>query len=268
MKKIIVPILVLLFMSCQEDDLKPTDVTASVVETLNEYELANRVFQDVGNNAGDAVLKAESSNTAKISGSKEDPVIHVEPANLTEFPKTITVDFGTGILCKDGVTRKGIVKIVSTGWYGALGSEHTTTFDGYYHEGYKVEGAHVVKNLGENEDGELKYSVTINDGKITDGNDHSVQYKENSFRTWVAGADTPLNIWDDEYLLDGTQSGMSSRGVAYTLTIEESLHFVLLPRSITSGILDLDIGQIKNIKLNFNNATVTILGNTYPWGIK
>ncbi len=158
-----------------------------------------------------------------------------------------------------------MVTIVSTDWYGNIDSEHTTTFNNYYHNDYKVEGTHYVKNLGRDLDNYLKYSVVIENGKITTNSDGTINYTENSTRTWVAGSSTPLNIWDDEYLLDGTQTGKSSKDVEYTLTVEEPLHFVLLPRNIKSGILNVHIGDLKGIKLNYTTSTITILGVTYPW---
>lgn len=266
MKKIIVPILVLLFMSCEEDVLKQKTDSASAIEALTEYMTVNKVFQDIGNNSGDAVLSAETSTTGKSTKTKNEPIITIEPLDFTTFPKTTTINYADGVLCKDGITRKGIVSIVSTNWYGILGSQHTTTFTNYYHEDFKVEGTHFVKNLGNNENNNLVYSVTVEDGKITTKTGTIINYVENSTRTWVAGFNTPLNIWDDEYLLDGMQSGISSKGVEYSLTIEEPLHFVLLPRSIKSGILDIDIANINDIKINYTNSTITIAGVSYPIG--
>lgn len=268
MKKILIPILILFFAGCQDDDLKSNiesiDPTETI-EALNEYVVVNKIFQDIGNNNGDAVLSAEvSANTEKASRAKNAPVITTKPFDLVTFPKTTTVDFKSGTLCKDGVTRSGIVTIVSTNWFGVAESEHTATFSNYYHEDYKVEGTHVVKNLGENEEGQLKYSVTITDGKITTKLNETISYTENSFRTWVAGADTPLNIWDDEYLLEGTQNGVNSKGLEYVLSVQDPLHFVLLPRGIKSGLLKINIGQIEDIELNYSDSTITILGNTYP----
>jgi hypothetical protein len=267
MKKLIVPILAVLFISCEETELKQTVDSASAIEALTEYATINKVYQDVGNNGGDAVLSAESSTTAsKSSETKTDgPIITVTPLDFTTFPKTTTIDYQSGVLCKDGITRKGVVTIVSTDWYGKVDSEHTSTFNNYYHEDFKVEGTHLVTNLGKNDDDELEYSVIINNGKITTKTGKTINYIENSTRTWVAGSDTPLNIWDDEYKLDGTQSGISSKGVEYSLTIEESLHFVLLPRSIKSGILDIDVASINDIKMNYTNSTITILGKTFSF---
>ena len=262
----IVPILALFFMSCEEEIQNTLD-SASAVEALTEYATINKIFQDAGNNSGDAVLGSENSaSISKTTKTRTDgPIITVVPLDYTTFPKTITVVYQDGILCEDGITRKGVITIISTNWYGVEGSKHTSTFTNYYHNDYKVEGTHYVENLGENADGNLQYSVSIENGKITTTTGGTISYTENTTRTWIAGSDTPLNIWDDEYMLDGTQSGTSSKNIDYTLTIEESLHFVLLPRSIESGILDIDVASINDIKLNYSTSTITILGKTFPF---
>jgi hypothetical protein len=268
MKKFLVPILAIFFISCQEDETAQDTNPTAALEALTEYVTVNKVFQDVGNNSGDAILESENSiSTSKSNNNKgNNPIITIEPLDFTTFPKTITIDYQEGVLGKDGITRKGIVTIVSTDWYRKAHSEHTTTFNNYYHEDFKVEGTHYVKNLGKNNDENLEYSVTINNGKITTNTGAVINYTENSTRTWVAGSDTPLNIWDDEYLLNGSQSGVSSKGVEYTLTVEEPLHFVLLPRDIKSGILDVDIASIDDIKLNYSDRTITIFGkSSYPF---
>ncbi|MBU3822588.1 hypothetical protein KO566_10980 [Flavobacteriaceae bacterium XHP0103] len=268
MKKLIVPILTLLFLGCdKEESVKPNTDANAAVEALTEFTVANKVFQDVGNNSADAVLSAESStNTSKSNNTKaNEPVITVSPLDFTTFPKTITIDYQSGVLCKDGITRKGKIIVVSTDWYGKKDSEHTATFENYYHNEFKVQGTHYVKNLGKNQDDNLEYSVTIENGKITNATGATINYTEQSTRTWVAGSDTPLNIWDDEYLLDGTQAGVSSKGIEYALTVVDPLHFVLLPRSIESGILNVSVGNINDIELNYTNKTLTILGKTYPF---
>src|SRR5690606_5169077 len=257
MKKMLLPILAIFFINCQEDTPNNHIDSAATVEVLKEYAIVNKVFQDVGNTSGDAVLNSENSQTTSTTSKKSEnePTITIEPFDWVTFPKTITIDYQSGVLCKDGITRKGIATIISTNWYGVEGSEHTTTFSNYYHNDYKVEGTHSVKNLGINSSGDLQYNVTIENGKITTKADQSITYTEHSTKTWIAGANTPLNIWDDEYMLDGTQSGVSAKGTKYSLNIEESLHFVLLPRSIKFGIVDMNVGTIKDIIVNYTTST-------------
>ncbi|MFL1012265.1 hypothetical protein [Flavisericum labens] len=268
MRKLIIPILAILLVSCQDkEEVNNDNVQQDALTALVEYTIVNKIFQDVGNNGGDAVLSSESSTSGKSASKSEldGPSITVEPLDFTTFPKTITIDYGTGVLCQDGITRKGIVTIVSTNWYRIEDSQHTATFDNYYHENFKVEGTHVVKNLGMNQDSNLEYSVVIENGKVTAPTGAVVYYTENTTRTWIEGSDTPFNIWDDEYLLNGNQSGVSANGIEYSLTVEESLHFILLPRGIESGILDVDIADISDIKINYTNNTITIFGQIYPF---
>jgi len=269
MKKLIIPTLVLLVMGCDKEDAAPDTTSDAAVNALTEYVLVNKIFQDVGNSIGDAILGAE--NNAEGSAAKTLPdmtsqaEITVSPADFVSFPKTITVDFKEGTLGQDGVLRKGVVTIVSTNWYGQPGSTHTATFQEYYHNDYKIEGTHVVENLGANQDGHLEYSVDIADGKITTKTGDVIQYQEDSKRIWISGSETPLNIWDDEYLLDGLQTGISSSGLDYSLSTIEPLHFVLLPRGIKSGVLSVDLGDINDIELDYTDGTITILGETYPF---
>ncbi|MHA7862834.1 hypothetical protein [Flagellimonas marinaquae] len=273
MKKLILPTLVLLLMGCDKEDATPNnapDTTSdAAINALTEYVLVNKIFQDVGNSNGDAILDAENNTAGSVGKTTLDMTSQVEitvsPADFVNFPKTITVDFKDGTLGQDGVLRKGVVTIVSTNWYGQPESTHTATFQDYYHNDYKVEGTHIVENLGANEDGHLEYSVEINDGKITTKAGDVIQYQEDSKRTWISGSETPLNIWDDEYLLDGLQTGISSTGLDYSLSTIEPLHFVLVPRGIKSGVLSVDLGDIKDIELNYTNSTITILGTTYPF---
>ncbi|RED45870.1 hypothetical protein [Seonamhaeicola aphaedonensis] len=268
MRKILAPILVILFVSCQKNDTPlndsgPDDATRTVyINILNEYVLANEIFQDVVNNSGDVLLIAENSLTGKTNSSKIDATITIEPFDLETFPKTITVDFGSGTQGRDGVIRRGSITIVSTGWYWEQESLHTITFNNYYHEVFKVGGTQVVKNFGENEDGLIEFFVTVEDGIISSTDGVNVTFNDASSRIWIAGSETPLNIWDDEYLLDALQNGFSSDGTTYTLVFEEPLHYVLLPRAIRSGIIDLNIGGYPGFKINYNNKTITILGVT------
>lgn len=266
MRKIIIPIIALLMFSCDEEDQNQSTNSENAIEALTEYAIVNKIFQDTGNNSGDTVLSAESTTTNKNSGLKTEAEITIEPLDYATFPKTITINYGDGIVGQDGVTRKGVVTIVSTNWYRANGSEHTTTFNNFYHNEYLVEGTHFTKNLGENSDGNLQFEVTVTDGKITDTVGETINFTEDVLRTWIAGSTTPLNIWDDEYMLDGIQSGTSTKGVNYTLTIEESLHFTLLPRNIESGILNVALGSFTDIKINYETSTITILGVSYPFG--
>ncbi|TBM99778.1 hypothetical protein EYD45_15285 [Hyunsoonleella flava] len=269
MKKITTVIFAMLLVACQrseapreEDTPDIEEVIAFYSEILNEYTLANQIFQDAVNNSGDAILNAEIALTNKVRNGKTDPILTIEPFDLETFPKTITINYGSGTLCRDGITRSGVISIVSTGWYNQPGSVHTSTFINFYDEIFKVEGTQIIENFGENADGNLEFGVKVENGVISTQDGISIAFDEDGIRTWIAGADTPMDIWDDEYLLDSFQYGVGSNGVAYLLVFDQPLHFDLLPRDIKSGIIDLEIGDLSDIEINYNNKTYTILGVT------
>jgi hypothetical protein len=155
--------------------------------------------------------------------------------------------------------------ITSSARYSATNSTHTTTFNNFYHNNHKIEGTHVAKNLGLI-DGVLTFNVKVQDGKVTAPTGEVVTYEQNSTRSWVAGTDSPLNIWDDEYELEGTQEGVSSKGVEYTMTVGEPLHVVVYPRAITSGTLEVKMEGLPTMLFNYEDNTITIGGQTYPLG--
>ena len=272
MKKIIALLVVLFITSCERNetslDVPDANDDAAVLYytgILNEYVLANTIFQDVVNNTGDALLKAEAEIKGEQNGSDSGPEITIQPFDLETFPKTITVNFGSGTLCEDGITRKGVITLVSTGWYGQQDSFYTTTFDNYYHGLFKVEGTQVVENWGKNEDGNLIFGVTVEGGTVTSGDGVNITFDEGSNRKWISGSESPSNIWDDEYLLDAIQWGASSDGTPYLVAFEPLLHYVLQPRTVKSGVVDLEIGGITGFKINYTNQTITVLGETTSW---
>ncbi|TNJ44988.1 hypothetical protein KFZ70_12045 [Tamlana fucoidanivorans] len=272
MRKISALIFIFLITSCQRNDLPDENSDSSkdrailfYTEKLNEYVLVNGIFQDVVNNVGDAILKAESELKGEQIGSENGPELIIEPFDLETFPKTITVDFGRGTLCEDGIVRRGIITIISSGWFGQLGSFHTTTFNNFYHDIFKVQGTQVVENWGENEDGDVVFGVTVENGNVTSNNGINITFDEESNRTWIAGSETASNIWDDEYLLEGIQWGITSDGTRYLVAFEPPLHYVLKPRTTKSGVVDLAIDEITGFKINYTNQTITVLGETTSW---
>lgn len=270
-KKIVLIFIVFLVISCQrnetplEDNPLPIDeIVAYYGGILNEYVLVNQIFQDVVNNTGDAMLNAEGIISGELAENNLIPNITVEPSDMETFPKTVKVDFGSGKLCRDGIVRRGVINIVSTGWFWEKGSVQTISFSNYYHDTFKVEGTQIIDSYGIVED-TLIFAVEVLEGIVSTTDGVNISFEENSIREWIVGSQTPLNIWDDEYILDAFQYGVSADGTDYILVFDEPLHFDLLPRKIKSGIIDLQIGNVSDIEINYNNKTTTILGVTNSW---
>lgn len=250
----------LFFSSCEQEEITaPTDA----MEALEEYTRINKMFDDAGNSSEDAISLAEASTEENSNLRLTSPSITVSPADLMTFPKTITVDFGKGITGLDGIERKGKIIVTSTNWHRIEGSVHTSVFDNYYQNGNRIEGIHISTNEGKVE-GNPKFRVEVREGKVTTTGGEEILFTQNTYRTRIAGGDTPFNVWDNEYLVEGKQSGTSSKGIDYTMQTIEPLHFKVVPRGVYAGILSVNVGSIENITINYTTSIVTIGEQSFP----
>ena len=77
--------------------------------------------------------------------------------------------------------------------------------------------------MGENDNGNLNFDISIVDGKVTDPDGEFATWESERNREWIAGEETTIltdglsGILDDEYSLTGTASGVNRHGIAYTV---------------------------------------------------
>ncbi|GAF04483.1 hypothetical protein [Saccharicrinis fermentans] len=256
--------------------------TVEAIDAMTDYTQAARHFQGV-NNACDYVVSysenKEDNNTKSITG----PDIIYSPSDLATFPLSITVDYGTnGTLGLDGRVRKGKIHIqLENTWFNQQGSKYIATFENYFQNDHQIEGIHTVNNLGKDSNGHLVFKVEVSNGQVTNEQGQVLHFEQQTTRTCITGDDTPLNIWDDSYLIEGVQSGICSNGITYLLTIRDNNPLEVAPICpyIKSGIVDVYIDNSPDININYfvdenedqiadcsSSSTVTIGNYEYKIG--
>jgi hypothetical protein len=166
------------------------------------------------------------------------PAVTITPFDTT-WPTTIIIDYGeencTGL---DGRNRRGIIRIDASGPYRQEGSIFIVTTEEFYLNDHKVEGMKTVVNEGY-EGPNLVFSVNVEDGVITRPDGGVITHQSTRKRTWISGAMTFWpNILDDIYTIEGTASGTSANGVAYTMQTTEPLLVALICPWIEQGIIE------------------------------
>ncbi|MEJ5268551.1 MAG: hypothetical protein WHW07_12205 [Bacteroidales bacterium] len=270
---LIIATLIILGYSCKEKDPQNNPPTnEQVLKAVQDYSIASKLFSDAFSESDKAAKNSDDQIDNHNQGQKEGyPIITITPFDAVTWPKNITVDYGnTNYLCQDGRYRRGKILIGTTGFYRQAGTVITVTFDNYYQNDHKVEGTQVITNNGRGEDGFLSYTVNINQGRITTPEDKVIIFNESTVRKWIEGEETLLQHCDDVYEIIGSQSGISSNQITYTLTVIEALNVQVCCRWIRGGILNLDIEGLPTISVNYGNntcdatATVTINGTENP----
>lgn len=238
-----------------QDDLTTQELTAVRLQS-------DILFDDVSME----VVQVNTDNSTTTSSTCA--VITVSPQDLTTWPKTVTIDYGTtGCTGVNGYVRKGKITYTLNKRVREAGATLTVSFDNYSVNGYRLEGVYTLTNNGSSNGG-LNITTQLANGKITypDGK----WYTRNSTISWVqtGGMSTPLVILDDEFSITGNATIRSSANNELVSATKLPLVRKLACANIVSGQLDLNYNGIIGL-LDFGTggcdkaAVLTIANRNY-----
>jgi hypothetical protein len=169
-----------------------------------------------------------------------------------EYPKIITIDFGTtNCTTLQGKTVRGMIVVELSNAYNVQGASRTVTFTDFYVNDRSVEGKRSSLNLGENTNGNWVYSY---DSEMTfscrDG--QTMTKTSTGTREWLTGFDTETAA-DDAFYKTGTSTGESMRGT-HTRTIVEPLLIQSSCDYITQGVVEMECKR-GTTSINFGDGT-------------
>lgn len=200
----------IMISSCKKkDDSAPdSSMTSEVNAVQTDFDDMHKVSQDAMGDNGQMRVDAVSA-CATVTANGTD---------------SITLDFGNGCVGSDGRTRQGKLIVTYTGKYRTPGTVIIIKTQNYIVDGRKIQGMRKVTNNGTNSSGHLEYSIVDSDttgsgyANATNVDGTVATWKSTRTREWTAGEPTPLDIFDDELVINGTADGVSSGGVAYSMT--------------------------------------------------
>lgn len=236
-------------------------------DTSADNALAESLFNDINNQVDDAVKSNPQAN-GRVAGGY-CPVITITPADTTTFPKTITIDFGSGCVGYGGRTKAGKIICTLTGRYRSPGTTINVTLDNYSVNGNKVEGSKTITNSGRNASGNLVYTIEVANAKII-SEEGTITWNSSRQREWIAGENTPYpNFSDDVYLITGNANGTNRHGDKFTVEITKALRVELNCKNIVSGTIKLKPEKLPERELDYGDgtcddiATLKIRNKTY-----
>lgn len=215
------------FSACTSNDDLGSEATLTAT-ALDDSQIGS-ISDNILASADEYVLPIESSNYAPVSGLQRIPIVkNVDGVIITvdksgtEFPKTITLDYGTtGIKDKRDNVLKGKIIIVVSNKMTVAGSTRSYSFVDFSVNDNKIKGSKLVTFNGETE-GKPSWSVVVKDTVVkVDGK--SVIVNSTRTRTLIDNNATPKVYFDDSFSITGSATGVNAKGVAYTMTIEKPL---------------------------------------------
>ena len=277
-------IVALTFTSCKKEtsvsnvEDTPAEVAATINATTEEAQTEAQ-FDDVFNIT--ASINTEDAGEdlgmgTNVSGLGEPGVrltpntprcftVTVVPSQPGVFPKTVTIDFGTGCLGRDGKLRKGKIVTIYTNRMLIPGAKISTSFVDYFVDSFKIEGTHITENTSTSNMQGLKVSVI--DGKILNTNNGNWR-KWNSTKNvlQIEGNGTPNFPLDDVYKITGGARGSNSFGHNWASAIVEPLIKKFTCRWIVKGTVHL-VRDSREALLDYGNGNCDNVAIIYINGV-
>jgi hypothetical protein len=184
---------------------------------------------------------------------------------FTSFPITITCDWGTGCTsAEDGITRSGKITLSLSGLMNVTNSVATFSFIDFVNDGNKITGVHKITYKGLNANNNWPRYEVLTEAKIEFPDKKFITYRAVYTRLQSEGSATPLILADDVWRIEGSSSGTTREGIAWTASYPSALVKKNSCKWFSSGsILITPEGELPRT-INFgdgtcdNQATLTI----------
>lgn len=253
--------------SCQKEDTMDQKIALAEDEAISDSYFSQAIAET--DDLGDVAMVFENlpvDITAKTAGTSPvaPPVSGSRVVTVTPevgFPKTITITF-TDWKVGERPAKNGVIQIVITGPMHRAGTSRTITFQNFTIGGNLMEGTKTITNV----DG-ITVTITLRGGKITFQDGTFITREVSRTRKWIAGILTPRFIWDDEFQIEGTVSGVNRRGEQYSVVITKPLIRRMACLWLVEGTVTMRRGD-RSLVLDYGNgtcddlATITANGET------
>ena len=212
--------------SCTNENNVATDATLTTTAT-DEAQAAS--LSDAVVSTADTYVNTLADNgytvPMAVKGEVETsgPTITIDKPDSLNFPKIITIDFGTsGYIDNRGDTLKGKVIITLSDKIWKTGASKTIKLVDFYVNGNNVKGNKSIVNNGLNAAKNPSVTVTVSDTIIRVDKSTIIRNATRT-RERIDNNGTPKLFWDDKFSITGSTNGVNAKGVAYTVEITSPL---------------------------------------------
>jgi len=253
-KPLILSLIILGTTSCKrnidEDVELDVDTSIMVVDAQVEVSMA-----DIDNIADQA--EVFTSVTKKTEDVLSCAVLTKDTTFGSSYDTVnIVVDFGTSN-CEgiDGHNRKGIIKVTSVlDKITRFKKERKIETVDYYMNDIKIECGRKLSYVGKNSSNQYYWNLSAT-SKIFYSSTESATFNNERTYTFTSGITTPLDISDDQWMIEGDGAGTRKDGNNYTVLITEPLIKVGDCIYIQEGKIKYTVDNARDFTIDYGAGT-------------
>lgn len=232
-------LLTFLFTACNKED-ETTTTDDNVITTEDLLATEDLVFD--AEDEADEIIENQFN---EIEVRDDCPTKTITPTG-NNYPKTITLDYGTGCTSPRGRVKKGKIVIEITAPINQAGAMRTLTFVDYYVDSAKVEGSTKLVNNRTDNVSLPSFTRTTN-VMVTFPDGDKASWQSTHTHKVISGGNTSRRF-DDVIEITGNSSGTNRDGKSYSSEIIEPLKRAIVCPWVSDGI--------RRVTRNGNTATI------------
>jgi hypothetical protein len=262
-----------LMASCsQVEELSST--SDLLVSSIDESEVSS-VSDDMVNEAEEYLSGLSStgfkssSSALKTSGiASSSIIITVDKPDSVNFPKVITIDFGTsGFTGRRNNVYKGKLIITISNKLSVANAYYSIKTQNFYVNGNKVGASKTVTYKGFNSKNHPYWTLVAND-TITKPDLTKITCSSERVRERLEINGTPLFPYDDTFSIKGSSKGINTKGTTYSMVIDETNPLIVgnLCPYIQKGKLTITVNS-KTVVVDYGDGSCDNLATATSGGI-
>lgn len=212
---ILIPVLgsVTLF-SCQKDTMD--NELAAISEDL----MLQKSEESINKDADMLSMKCPECNLEQMRACLPD-CADITDSGTDSYPRTITIDYGDGCDAAKGPEKKGEMVIRITDELSNPGAERSMIFENFHIGDRQIMGTRTLTNITE---GDAAAALFAYKHEMEMQGEKGLHRKSaEGTRQWISGFDTPENLEDDVFEMEGTASMTCGRGEGMSRSIIEPI---------------------------------------------
>lgn len=251
------------FTSCNKED-----ETTPLAEVLQQDDEVDTYFDEILAEADEEAYSDGSVKSAELDYTKSSGTRTVLTAFEGDYViHTITFSNFANTRRPDRV-KNGKIEVKVLGHYNESNFWRQVKLIDFSINDLPMQGTKVIEKTAEHQ-----FTITLTGGRVNFADGTFYTRELTRTRDWTAGFDTPFDISDDEYALDGEAAGINRAGNAYTHTITSPLIVRMNCRWIVQGTIEFVVNN-QTAVLDYGDgtcdriATLTVNGNIYTINLR
>jgi hypothetical protein len=245
-----------LWAACKKSSSSQDDAALSLSASGTTAQAAyGDVFSVVMSTSESNDLNTSVSQAAAQTGpvTTFGVTVGVSPSDTDTYPKTLTIDYGSGDTSATGVIRSGKLIVTLSGRLIDVGTTVAVTFDQYKVNGFGLAGTYSFTNYSQLGSG-LSYTTAVTGGVLTYPSGATYTYSEQDTLVQTSGVGTPT-FTDDAYTITGNFALASSAGNRITAEVTTPLVREFTCGNIVSGVVSFTYDSAVHGTLDYGAGT-------------